>query len=131
MDDYGRFYSLLKRMPYDGDREDLKRTLVRVYTGNRTDSLHEMTATEYDACCAKMEASALIPKEEGPADLERRKWRRVCLVLMKQAGVDTGSWKTINDYCKSKRIAGKAFALLDTAELEQLSRKLRKIIVKR
>ena len=33
---YARFYALLKELPYEGDREDLKKSLVSQATGGRT-----------------------------------------------------------------------------------------------
>ena len=48
---FSRFYTLLKQLPGDVDRDELKRSLVLQCTRNRTDSLREMTRKEYDTCC--------------------------------------------------------------------------------
>ena len=37
------------------DREEFKKSIVLQYTWNRTDSLKEMTAKEYEACCTALE----------------------------------------------------------------------------
>ena len=52
---FARFYALFNRLPYTGDREELKRQIVREYTSGRTESLREMTKSEYNTCCAGME----------------------------------------------------------------------------
>ena len=56
---------------------------------------------------------------------ERRQWRSVVLKLLQKYGVDTTDWDRVNAFCRDPRIAGKVFALLSIAELEQLSVKLR------
>lgn len=40
---FARFYALFGKVPYYGDREEFKRSIVRQYTRNRTESLREMT----------------------------------------------------------------------------------------
>ena len=36
---FARFYALFGKVPYYGDREEFKRSIVRQYTRNRTESL--------------------------------------------------------------------------------------------
>ena len=117
---FARFYMTFNRLPWDGDREDLKKTLVLEHTGNRTDSLREMTRAEYEACCDSLERLA-------GTDAERRKKRSVCLRLMQRLGVDTTDWQRVNDFCQDPRIAGKPFARISLDELDALSVKLRAI----
>ena len=117
---FARFYMTFNRLPWDGDREDLKKTLVLGHTGNRTDSLREMTRAEYEACCDSLERLA-------GTDAERRKKRSVCLRLMQRLGVDTTDWQRVNDFCEDPRIAGKPFARISLDELDALSVKLRAI----
>ena len=62
---------------------------------------------------------------------ERRQWRSVVLKLLQKYGVDTTDWDRVNAFCRDPRIAGKVFALLSIAELEQLSVKLRVMLRKK
>ena len=52
---FARFYALFNKLPCTGDREEFKKSIVLQYTWNRTDSLKEMTAKEYEACCTALE----------------------------------------------------------------------------
>ena len=120
VNNFARFYAAFNRMPCSGDREGMKRDLVRQWTWNRTDSLREMTRTEYDACCDAME------RITGIRDDQKKK-RSACLKLMQQMGIDTTDWNRINAFCQDQRIAGKPFARLKNEELDALAVKLRSI----
>lgn len=124
---FSRFYALFNKLPYEGDREEFKKSIVMQYTWNRTDSLREMTSREYEACCSGLEK--LSGQDEWRRKLrdELRRKRSVCLKLMQKLGIDTSDWARINDFCRHPRIAGKAFAQITTEELEQLAVKLRSI----
>lgn len=124
---FARFYASFNKLPYDGDREEFKKSIVMQYTWNRTDSLREMTSKEYNACCATLEK--LSGQDEWRQRLrdELRRQRSVCLKLMQKLGIDTSDWARINDFCRHPRIAGKPFARITTEELEQLAVKLRSI----
>lgn len=115
---YHRFYALLKQLP-GADKE----TLVSSFTDGRTTSLREMTAKEYDAMCVSLE-------EQTGWKAKVRKRRSLCLKLMQQAGIDTTDWQRINEFCRHPRIAGKAFAQLNVADLDVLQTKLRSIMRK-
>ena len=117
---FRRFYASFNHLPCMGDREDLKRQIVREYTWNRTDSLREMSREEYNACCEGLE------KLTGRKD-ELRRRRSACLRLMQRLGVDTTAWARVNTFCQHPRIAGKPFARIGPEELEALSVKLRTI----
>ncbi len=126
---YARFYTLLNRMPYTGDREDLKRSLVSEFSHGRTGSLREVTRQEYGSMCAAMER--MVPSQEHEIwKEERRRARSVCLKLMQQIGVDTTSWDAVNSYCRSPKIAGAEFRELDIEDLGRLSLRLRMILRK-
>ena len=127
---FARFYTLLKRMPYVGDREDLKRDLVLQGTHGRTESLREVSRKEYAAICEAMERVAPCNDREKFIE-QRRRSRSICLKLLQQIGVDTTSWPAINNYCKSRKIAGKVFGDLSIDELDALSLKLRMILKKK
>ena len=126
---FARFYSILKRVPKIGDNEYLKKEMVSVATGGRTESLKEITRKEYDDLCNLLEKR--FPEKRNIYVEQRRKKRSSCLKLLQKIGVDTTSWTTINNYCKSPKIAGKVFADLDIEELQLLSLKLRMILKKK
>lgn len=125
---FARFYSILKRVPKIGDNEYLKKEMVSVATGGRTESLKEITRKEYDDLCNLLEKR--FPEKRNNYVEQRRKKRSSCLKLLQKIGVDTTNWTAINNYCKSPKIAGKVFADLDIEELEHLSIKLRMILKK-
>ena len=124
---FARFYALFNKLPYQGDREEFKKQIVLQYTWNRTDSLKEMTAKEYEVCCTALEK--LSGQDEWRQKLreELRRKRSVCLKLMQQLGIDPTDWNRVNEFCNNPRIAGKPFVQVSTAELEQLAIKLRAI----
>lgn len=126
---FARFYSILKRVPKIGDNEYLKKEMVSVATGGRTESLKEITRKEYDDLCNLLEKR--FPEKRNNYVEQRRKKRSSCLKLLQKIGVDTTNWTAINNYCKSPKIAGKVFADLDIEELEHLSIKLRMILKKK
>lgn len=126
---FARFYSILKRVPKIGDNEYLKKEMVSVATGGRTESLKEITRKEYDDLCNLLEKR--FPEKRNNYMEQRRKKRSSCLKLLQKIGVDTTSWTAINNYCKSPKIAGKVFADLDIEELQLLSLKLRMILKKK
>lgn len=129
MTNFARFYGILKRVPKIGDNEYLKKEMVSVATGGRTESLKEITRKEYDDLCNLLEKR--FPEKRNIYVEQRRKKRSSCLKLLQKIGVDTTSWTAINNYCKSPKIAGKVFADLDIDELQQLSLKLRMILKKK
>lgn len=130
MENYSRFYAIFNRLPYRGDREEFKKSVVLQYTWNRTEHLHEMTEREYNDCCAALE-KMLAPDARDVFIRERKKWRSSALHQLQLYGVDTTDWNKVNEFCKQPRIAGKEFRDLDCEELEALTKKMRAIIRKR
>lgn len=130
MENYSRFYAIFNRLPYRGDREEFKKSVVMQYTWNRTEHLHEMTEREYNNCCAALE-KMLAPDARDVFIRERKKWRSSALHQLQLYGVDTTDWNKVNAFCLQPRIAGKAFRDLDCEELEALTKKMRAIIRKR
>lgn len=130
MENYSRFYAIFNRLPYSGDREEFKKSVVLQYTWNRTEHLHEMTEREYNDCCTALE-KMLSPGEREVFIRERKKWRSRALHQLQLYGVDTTDWGKVNAFCKQPRIAGKEFRDLDCEELEALTTKMRAIIRKR
>lgn len=130
MENYNRFYAIFNRLPYRGDREEFKKSVVLQYTWNRTEHLHEMTEREYNDCCAALE-KMLAPDARDVFIRERKKWRSSALHQLQLYGIDTTDWSKVNEFCKQPRIAGKEFRNLDCEELEALTKKMRAIIRKR
>lgn len=124
---FARFYASFNKLPYDGDREEFKKSIVMQYTWNRTDSLREMTSKEYDACCTRLKKLSGQGEWLQKLRQELRRQRSVCLKLMQKLGIDTSDWARVNDFCRHPRIAGKPFARITSEELEQLAVKLRSI----
>lgn len=120
IDNYRRFYAILRYMPPLYERDEQKKQLVLQYTNGRTDSLRDMTTKEYNAMCSALE------REFGIRELRREK-RGICLRLMQQLGKDTTDWSVVDEYCVDPRIAGKPFRELTNGELDTLARKLRAI----
>lgn len=124
---FARFYASFNKLPYNGDREEFKKSIVLQYTWNRTDSLREMTRLEYNTCCASIEKLAGVDERRQRMQEELKYRRSVCLKLMQKMGIDTSDWARINDFCNNPRIAGKPFARISVEELEDLAVKLRSI----
>lgn len=118
--DFGRFFALLRKMPYKID-DDERHSFVLMATGGRTNSLREMTRSEYDDMCNQLDGLQTI-KNAG------LRHRRSCVLRqMQKLGVDTTDWVRIDALCMDARIAGKKFSSLSIAELRQLETKLRAI----
>lgn len=126
VDNYGRFYKLLKLLP-GADKE----TLVEQFTNGRTTSLRMMTAPEYDRMCNEMDRVAGYDERRAALQKVLRKARSGVLHQMQLWGVDTTDWKKVDAFCLDARIAGKRFRNLDCGELNALNRKLRAMIRKR
>lgn len=123
VENYRRFFAAFRELPYCGDREEFRRSIVSQYTWGRTESLREMTRAEYDACCDGLE------KLSGRRE-RLKKERSACLRLMQKMGIDTSDWSRVNDFCRHPRIMGKGFARLGLEDLAALQVKLRAILRK-
>lgn len=117
---FGRFYSAFNKLTIHGERDDTRRQFVLQYTGGRTDSLKEITRSEYNALCAGIETLT------GSHD-ELKRRRSIVLKLMQELDVDTTDWAQINDFCRHPRIAGQPFGKLTIDDLMALATKLRSI----
>lgn len=125
---FARFYALFNRLPYGGDREELKKQIVMQYTCGRTEHLRKMKRQEYDGCCNGLEK--MIPCYDDSRALyvkEIRFKRSAALHQMQLYGVDTGNWSRVDAFCMDPRISGKKFSQLDSDELDALSVKVRAI----
>lgn len=126
VDNYGRFYGLLRRLP-GADKE----TMVYQYTNGRTDHLHLMTGEEYELMCNEMERVAGYDKRRELQRKALRQARSGVLHQMQLWGVDTADWARVDAFCLDKRIAGKLFRDLDCEALNKLNTKLRMMRRKR
>ncbi|SEF48449.1 hypothetical protein SAMN05216354_0626 [Xylanibacter ruminicola] len=124
---FGRFYATFNKIPYSGDREDLKKEMVEKVTLGRTGSLREVTKREYQDLCEGLEKIYPANRIKELAREELRRQRSICLRLMQKLGIDTTDWNRINAFCQDGRIAGKQFRDITSEELEQLTKKLRSI----
>ena len=120
VENYGRFYALLKRLP-GADKE----TLVLQFTDGRTEHLRQMTDAEYDRMCRAMEQVACYDERREAMVRAMRRARSTALHQMQRWGVDTSDWGRVDAFCQDRRIAGKRFRDLTQEELERLTVRLR------
>ena len=120
---YARFWMSWNRLPHV-DEEAEKAALVMSFTDGRTDSLREMTASEYDSLCQSLEERTGVRKQYLD---ELRRNRSICLHLMQKLGIDTSQWHFVDAFTLSPRIAGRHFGNLRPNELKALEKKLRAI----
>jgi len=126
---YARFYSLLNRTPYSGDRNELKESLVWRFTNLRTTSLKDMTFSEYINMCNAMEKEA-APKEESERVKTLKTARSAVLLRIQKYGIDTTDWAHVNNFCLNPKIAGKEFKQILVDDLKALIPKLESMIRK-
>ena len=126
---YSRFYAVLNRVPHEGEREELKQSLVNSVSLGRTDSLRELTNREYNTLCDTLERS--LGEKPHKENSELRRLRSQCLHLMQVWGVNTADWTAVDCFCLDKRIAGIKFRKIDMDGLDKLSNKLRAMLKKR
>ena len=120
---YKRFYALLKQNP-DADKDEL----VMSYTDERTTSLREMTEEEFNSLCDALQYGA--GQGYGQKSMaELKQARSAVLVRIQRLGIPTvDNWDGIDQFCLSRRIAGKRFAALTVTELRSLRTKLEMIL---
>ena len=124
---FGEFYVLLKKLP--GATDGLKEDLVYQFTEGRTRSLREMTINEYKRMCASMrESDTGLDPEMFRTEIKRR--RSAVLHRMQKLGIDTTNWAHVDNFCMSKKIAGKRFAAISLDELAELVPKLESMLRK-
>lgn len=121
---FARFYAAFNQLSKGSDKDEMKRQLVLQYTNNRTDSLREVTYSEYCALCVGVERASDTTLRENYMRIMRQK-RSAALHQMQRYGVDTSDWKRVDAFCLDSRIAGKVFRQLDGDELDALTVKVR------
>lgn len=83
---FSRFWTLLAKMPCS-DRDGLKLQLVSGFTNGRTDSLREMTLSEYNSMIREMEKQTGSSRPVSYEVLKKK--RSAVLHQMQLMGVDT------------------------------------------
>lgn len=123
---FARYYALINKLPYGGDREEFKKKAVSQYTWGRTEHLHEMKSSEYDELCKALEK--MLPNNNRDIYIKEMKRKRSAVLHQMQLyGVDTSDWTRVDSFCMNPRIAGKKFRELDGDELDALLIKMRMI----
>lgn len=121
---YSRFWTLLAKMPcHDGD--GLKLQLVSGFTNGRTDSLKEMTLSEYNSMIREMERQTGSIRPVGYDVLKRK--RSAVLHQMQLMGIDTADWAAVDSFCVNTRISGKKFRELSADDLDAVLLRIRSI----
>ncbi len=118
---FGRFYDLLKNIPYTSKEE-----LVLWFTKGRTSSLREIRMQEYNAMCSWMENYG-VEKKQLPDERELKAARSTVLKQLQIMGIDTTNWSAVDSFCMNPRISGKRFCLLTKEELSSMIPKLKSI----
>ncbi len=124
---YARFYAIAKAQGID--LEASKGDLVLQYTDGRTDRLRDMTETEYNEMCDRLQGIGCERRPSGRNELRKR--RSAALRRIQLLGVDTTDWGAVNAFCSSARIAGKPFGRLSADELKALVPKLESMLRKK
>lgn len=99
------------------------------FTNGRTSSLREMTRDEFNEMCDMLQFGG--PEEQAARERELKRARSSVLLRMGRLGINTvDNWAGIDAFCLSPKIAGKKFAAMSVAELENLVPKLESILRK-
>lgn len=120
---YARFYALLKQMPGKVEKDDL----IWQFTGMRTNSLRDMTDTEYDRLVNHMVG---IVDQNQPDEKVIKKLRSGILTRLQRHGVNTADWTAVNRFMLNPRIAGKALYQMSIDEMQRLIPRLEQILIK-
>jgi hypothetical protein len=126
---FARFYLMFNKLDHQGDKEGMKCDLVRQATNGRTESLREVTRSEYEELCRMLEKTTrenvINESVKNAIIAEQKRQRSIALHMMQVMGVDTTDWNRINALCQDPRIAGKLFAQLTAEELAAMTKRLR------
>ena len=118
------FWTLLAKMPCS-DRDGLKLQLVSSFTNGRTDSLREMTLSEYNSMIREMEKQTGSSRPVSYEVLKKK--RSAVLHQMQLMGIDTANWAAVDNFCLGVRIAGKKFRELSADDLDAVLLRIRSI----
>ncbi|MDD7438597.1 MAG: hypothetical protein PUK66_07195 [Bacteroidales bacterium] len=122
---YARFFSLLRAVMPEMDREEAKAIVVDQASKGRTTSLHELTDEEW------REAIGMLEDRKADSSVSLKSARSQALHQLQLYGVRTTDWDEVNKFTSDARIAGKLFYHLSVGELSALTRKLRAMVEKK
>lgn len=123
-DNYSDIWGMISKIDYPLTREEIKEQLCDLVTNGRTTSLQDLSARELGRLRKELKERTC-----GATDnMMLKRKRSIVLRKLNAYGVDTGSWKAINDFVRDKRIAGKPFRELTISELRKLEKKMSAII---
>lgn len=127
IDNYARFWAAFNRLPYPGDKEELRKDLIYDISLGQTTSLKALTKPQYNELCRSIEE--MLPKDNAKEIYlkERRRLRSACLHQMQLLGVNTADWGAVNSFCLSPKICAKPFSQLSIDDLKKLKRQLHSI----
>lgn len=103
--------------------DGLKPQLVSGFTDGRTDSLREMTLSEYNSMIREMEKQTGSSRPFSYEVLKKK--RSAVLHQMQLMGIDTANWVAVDDFCLNVRIAGKKFRELSADDLDAVLLRIR------
>lgn len=127
---HGRFYVLLKQLPYQS-----KQDLVWNYSNMLTDSLsefYEKDPSGYRRMISDMQSmvnNMEVPNEKGN-DRTIKKLRSGILYRLQKHGVDTTDWDKVNRFMENPRIAGKRLYQMTEDEMRAFIPKMERILQK-
>ena len=134
---FARFYGLLKQMPGadNMDAKSLKEDLCWQFSNLRTQSLKDMTESEYNNMCAHMQQivdkhNAKMKKPLSEQERAIKAARSAVLKRLQQMGIDTTDFAKVDQFCMINKIAGKLFRHLTLDELKGLIPKLEAMMAK-
>lgn len=122
---YARFFSLLRAVMPEMDREEAKAIVVNQVSGGRTTSLHDLSDREWNS------AIAMLEDRKAGNSMPLKRARSLALRQMQLYGIRTYNWEEVNKFTSDARIAGKHFYHLSVPELTALTRKLRAMVEKK
>ena len=122
---YARFFTLLRQVMPELDREEAKSIVATQVSGGRTDSLRDLTDKEW------RDAEAMLADRKADSSMPLKRARSQALHQMQLYGIRTTNWEEVNRFTSDARIAGKHFYHLSVPELTALTRKLRAMVAKK
>lgn len=122
---YARFFTLLRQVMPELDREEAKSIVATQVSGGRTDSLRDLTDKEW------RDAEAMLADRKADSSMPLKRARSQALHQMQLYGIRTTNWEEVNRFTGDPRIAGKHFYHLSVPELTALTRKLRAMVAKK
>lgn len=127
---FSAFHAIMRLIPYDGDKEELKDYMVYNVTNGRTQSLREVSREEYSLLCKSIERGLPYDPEREARLQELRRYRDIVRGILRDIGLDVTQDNEVDGYLKSPTLAGKALRFVKLEEFEKLIKQLRMILHK-